>query len=154
MAGRGTSKRSAGILYSVGYQGRSADQLVELLTMMRVDVLVDVRLTPRSRKPGLSKRKLAELLEVHGIDYVHEPLLGNPRENRDGFQNGHLEEAKARFAERLSNASRDAFLALVERARTGNVAMLCVEAEQERCHRQVIAEAAAVEAPHLVQAQI
>jgi len=154
MAGRGTSKRSTGILYSVGYEGRTADQLAELLAMMRVDVLVDVRLTPLSRKPGLSKRKLAELLEAHGIEYVHEPLLGNLRDNRDGFHNGHLKEAKERFAERLSNGSRDAFLALVERARSENVAMLCVEAEQERCHRQVIAEAAEAEAPRLVQIQL
>lgn len=146
--------RSTGILYSLGYEGRTADQLVELLAMRRVEVLVDVRLTPLSRKPGLSKRKLAELLEAHGIEYVHEPQLGNLRDNRDGFHNGHLTEAKERFAERLSNGSRSALLSLMDRARAGNVAMLCVEADQERCHRQVIAEAVAAEAPHLIQIQI
>jgi uncharacterized protein (DUF488 family) len=44
-----------------------------------------------------------------------------------------------------------AFLALVERARGERVAMLCVEAEPERCHRQVIAEAVEQEAADLVQ---
>jgi uncharacterized protein (DUF488 family) len=99
--------KSPGILYNVGYEGRSADQLLDLLELMQVQVLVDVRLNPLSRKRGLSKRKLAEALAAKRIEYVHEPLLGNPRENREGFSNGHLAQAKAVFAERLTNGSRD-----------------------------------------------
>lgn len=148
------ANRSRGILYGVGYEGRSAEQLVELLVMSQVDVLVDVRLNAVSRKPGLSKRKLAERLEAVGIEYVHEPLLGNPADNRDGFRNGHLEQAKRRYAARLQNGSREALLQLLDRARTANVAMLCFEAEQNHCHRQVICEAAELEAPSLPRVAI
>ena len=151
MGERSSSKTPPGILYNVGYEGRSAEQLLDLLELSQVEVLIDVRLNPLSRKPGLSKTRLAEALAAKGIEYVHEPLLGNPKENRDGFSNGHLAQAKAIFAARLSNGSREAFLRLVERARGERVAMLCVESGPERCHRQVIAEAVQDEAPDLIQ---
>lgn len=151
MGERSGSKNPPGVLYNVGYEGRSAEQLLDLLELSQVQVLVDVRLNPLSRKPGLSKTRLADALAAKGIEYVHEPLLGNPRDNRDGFSNGHLAQAKAVFAARLTNGSRDALLRLVERARGGPVAMLCVESEPQRCHRQVIAEAVEQEAPDLIQ---
>jgi len=148
---RRSSKKPPGVLYNVGYEGRSADQLLDLLELTQVQVLIDVRLNPISRKPGLSKTKLAAALAAKGIEYVHEPLLGNPQENREGFSNGHLAQAKAAYAARLTNGSRDAFIRLVERARDERVAMLCMESEPERCHRQVIVEAVEDEAPDLVQ---
>ncbi|HEX8508590.1 MAG TPA: DUF488 domain-containing protein [Propionibacteriaceae bacterium] len=69
-------------LISVGYEGRDVEGLVASLTQQRVAVLVDVRLTPLSRKPGLSKKRLASTLAEHGIDYLHLPALGNPKDNR------------------------------------------------------------------------
>lgn len=47
------------VLLTVGYEGRTAEELVVTLAEADVDVLVDIRLTPLSRKPGLSKRQLA-----------------------------------------------------------------------------------------------
>ena len=58
-------------LVSVGYEGREVDDLVSHLLRESVDVLVDVRLTPISRKPGLSKRRLTEALASVGVSYVH-----------------------------------------------------------------------------------
>jgi len=69
-------------LVTVGYEGRTADDLAALLGAEHVTVLVDVRLTPQSRKPGLSKRRLAERLQDAGIAYRHVPSLGNPKANR------------------------------------------------------------------------
>jgi hypothetical protein len=39
-------------LLSVGYEGRTVDDLVDLLVAEGVEVVADVRLTPMSRKPG------------------------------------------------------------------------------------------------------
>jgi uncharacterized protein (DUF488 family) len=58
-------------LLSVGYEGRTAQSLVQLLVDAGVDVVVDVRLTPLSRKPGLSKTRLGELLADVGVEYRH-----------------------------------------------------------------------------------
>ena len=45
-------------IVSVGYQGRSVNELIDVLRHGDVEVLVDVRLNPISRKPGFSKNPL------------------------------------------------------------------------------------------------
>lgn len=58
--GRGavSTTDEAPALFSVGYEGRSLDELVNELHEHRVTVLLDVRLNAISRKPGLSKTRL------------------------------------------------------------------------------------------------
>ncbi|MGH8886271.1 MAG: DUF488 family protein [Egibacteraceae bacterium] len=138
------------MLYSIGYEGRTIKQFVETLQLAGVDVLVDVRLTAVSRKPGFSKTRLSESLAVAGIDYVHERLLGNPKDNRDAFRGDDLEAGRRRFAKVLSNGSSDALDRLVVRACDAKVAVLCVERDSSRCHRQVITEAAQDLRPSLI----
>ena len=75
-------------LISLGYEGRDAADLIEQLRASGVNALVDVRLTPLSRKPGLSKKRLAAALGEAGIAYVHLPQLRNPKENRASFRAG------------------------------------------------------------------
>lgn len=53
-----------GTLVSIGYEGKAAGDLVAQLLNRGVRVLVDVRLTPLSRKPGLSKTKLSAALSA------------------------------------------------------------------------------------------
>lgn len=138
-----------GRIYSVGYEGLSADGLVERLSSNKVTTLIDVRLTPSSRKPGFSRRSLEEALGRAGIDYVHEPELGNPPENRDSFRSGDGSEGRKRMRARLENGSGPALARLVDRARAERVAVLCVERERDRCHRQVITDMAQELAPEL-----
>jgi uncharacterized protein (DUF488 family) len=71
---------------TVGYQDTTVDDLVAVLRSAKVKVLVDVRLTALSRKAGLSKNGLAARLNAAGINYVHLPELGNPRDNRAAFR--------------------------------------------------------------------
>src|SRR5437773_2633547 len=87
-------------LVSLGYEGRTAEQLVSELQSESVTVLVDVRLTPLSRKPGLSKRRLAALLADAGIRYVHLGALGNPKDNREAFRTGDR-SSRSRFRDLL-----------------------------------------------------
>lgn len=128
------------VLFTVGYEGRSADEVVAELLAAGVTVLVDVRLTPLSRKPGLSKRRLAERLEQAGVRYVHVPGLGNPRDNRDAFRAGDP-AAVDRFRELLyappGAAGIDEVAALAE---AGTVALLCFERDWHRCHRRLVAD--------------
>ena len=52
--------RAAGAeLYTIGYKGRAADAFVEYLVGSGVEVLVDVRELPVSRKRGFSKTTLS-----------------------------------------------------------------------------------------------
>lgn len=89
------------VLYGAGYERRDLDELLGLLQDHEVEEVVDVRLTPRSRKRGLSRTRLAAALQDVGIGYCHLPALGNPFENREGFRAGRP-DAVARYRARLA----------------------------------------------------
>lgn len=125
----------------VGYQGCTIDQLVAQLHNAGVARLVDVRLTPISRKPGFSKTALGHALAEAGITYEHRRELGNPKTNRAGFAGSPEELATARsvFARLLCRPeSISALDTVAEAAQHELVALLCFEAEQHRCHRDVV----------------
>lgn len=140
--------RSPG-LFTIGYEDLRIDQFVNKLRENAIDTVVDVRLTASSRRPGFSKTALTNALAAAGIAYVHERDLGNPPANRDAFRKGHLEEGRVLMRARLENGSAEALGRLVERAGHERVALLCVEAVDTRCHRQVILEAAREAEPEL-----
>ena len=135
----GTSARR---LVTIGYEGRSPERLVSDLVELGIDTLVDVRLTPVSRKAGLSKRGLAASVGSAGIEYLHLPELGNPRDNRDALRRGN-EAARARYLKRLREPEGAAALRrVVELALAQRVALLCLEREPDTCHRLIVAEEA------------
>jgi uncharacterized protein (DUF488 family) len=141
-SGSGQHPSVAPRIYSVGYEGLDLAALVDHLKAARVKKVVDVRLNPISRMKGLSRKSLSAALEGAGIAYVHEKELGNPPENRNSFRSGDGGEGRRFMRERLGNGSGPALHRLVEDAREQRIAVLCVEREQNRCHRQVITEMA------------
>lgn len=143
-----------GRIYSVGYEGMTLDALVDRLAGARVSVLVDVRLNPVSRKPGFSKKRLMAALEDAGIEYVHERELGNPQDNRDSFRNGDGEAGRSRMRAALSNGGGEALGRLVDLASCQRVAVLCVERDHSRCHRDVITDMAVERNPDIEVLQI
>jgi uncharacterized protein (DUF488 family) len=136
-------------LFTIGYEDLRIDQFVNKLREHHINTVVDVRLTASSRRPGFSKTALSNALAAAGIGYVHERDLGNPPSNRDAFRSGRLEEGRALMRARLENGSADALRRLVDRAGHERVALLCVEAFDARCHRQVIVEMAREVEPEL-----
>ncbi|WP_227983154.1 DUF488 family protein [Nocardia spumae] len=128
-------------LFTVGYEGRRADELVAILAEAGVATVVDIRLTPISRKPGLSKTKLSAALAEAGIRYVHLKELGNPRDNRDGFRVGEA-DSRDRYAHVLdSPEGADALHSVRALMAQGPVALLCFEHDHTTCHRQMVADA-------------
>ncbi len=146
-------ERTEGI-YTIGYEDLRLDQFLNKLRENRIDTVVDVRLTPSSRRAGFSKGVLAKALDAADIGYIHERDLGNPPENRAAFRRGPLEEGRCRMKARLENGSAPALQRLVERATQERVAVLCVEMADARCHRQVIVEMAREIAPELFTTSI
>ncbi|MBF6456022.1 MULTISPECIES: DUF488 domain-containing protein [Nocardia] len=127
-----------GTLVSIGYEGKTVDDLVAQLLDEDVRVLVDVRLTPLSRKPGLSKTKLSEALAAAGIGYVHHRALGNPKDNRAGFRAGDP-ASRTRYRKVLdSAAAHDALAHVCELLDDGAVALLCFEHNHAECHRNIV----------------
>ena len=112
-------------IYSVGYEGLEVRGLIEHFSSAGVELVVDVRLNPVSRKPGRSKRSLKAELESAGIEYQHEPSLGNPPDNRISFRPGNGEEGRQRMREIVANGSSAALQRLVDESIDRRVAVLC-----------------------------
>jgi uncharacterized protein (DUF488 family) len=104
---------SSGKLFSVGYESLTLNQFIVKLTDNKIPLLVDVRLTPLSRKKGFSKNLLSKELANFDINYLHMPKLGNPKENRAIFQTKSIGEGRKRYLKHLNNGSRSAFEKLV-----------------------------------------
>ena len=136
---------AAGRIYSVGYEGLTVAGLVERLQQSRVEELVDVRASPYSRRPGFSKKRLAASLSAAGIAYCHEPLLGNAFRDVEDFDRA-MDLMRAHLA---AGEPAEAVRRLVSLADGRRVAVLCLESDQRRCHRQVVLEAALAEEPAL-----
>lgn len=126
---------------SVGYEGRSVNDLIAVLRDQNVAILVDVRLTPISRKPGLSKTALAGALHAAGIEYVHHRELGNPKRNRDGYRAGDAAALELYRSVLTSAPGKSALHHVGELFDGGTVALLCFERDHDECHRrQVVRE--------------
>lgn len=135
-----TSLRSRAMkkLFTIGYEGAElADFLAELIAK-KVDVLVDVRELPLSRRKGFSKTPLAKALARVGIDYRHEKALGAPREIRHQLRrDGNLASYFHAFDRYLSTQVA-ALEGLIGRS-LGSVALLCFERDYTACHRSSVA---------------
>ena len=124
---------------SAGYEGRTLDELLDALVDIGVDLLVDVRENAISRKKGFSKRGLTAACADRGIEYVHEPTLGNPRSNREGFRAGQ-QSSRDCYRDHLTANGRGALEHVAALLRGRTVALLCYEADPADCHRSIVAE--------------
>lgn len=125
--------------FGIGYEGLDQSSLVEGLRRNRVTIVADVRKTPLSRKPGMSKTALATALRDARIEYLHLPALGNPKDNRAGYSDPNDTAVRTRFQEVMAAPAATAQLTtLRELAQREVVALLCFEADERLCHRQQI----------------
>ncbi|GIF49295.1 uncharacterized protein DUF488 [Asanoa ferruginea] len=124
----------------IGYEGLTLAEFLDRLASLHVSRVVDVRFAARSRKRDFNKKALAAALASAGLGYTHLPALGNPPSNRPGFHGSPADVAAAR-AVYASLMPPDALSALASLARQKRVALLCFEADQAHCHRDVILSA-------------
>lgn len=125
--------------YTIGYEGRTADQLIEILQDADVRSILDIRFTPLSRfRPEMSKSNLKERVEAAGMYYYHAPHWGVPKDIR---------------AKSIDTGSRDVIWDWYETYIIGQhfeqnlhwflniehpAALLCVEFDPTECHRHRI----------------
>jgi uncharacterized protein (DUF488 family) len=129
-------------LFTIGYERLLPPELVAELEAAGVQRLIDVRFRPQSRRPGMSKTRLGELLGDHDIAYEHRKALGTPPDIRWLYRAGRNDEARVKFLEHVeSTASGDLDSLAAELDRAPVTALLCLEADPAGCHRRVVAEA-------------
>ena len=93
-----------GEILTIGYEGSDIESFMERIILAEVEVLVDVRELPLSRKRGFSKVKLREAVEAVGIEYLHFRDLGDPKPGRDAAKIGNHSKFIKIFEEHLETA--------------------------------------------------
>lgn len=128
-------------LFTLGYQQRTIDEFTSILRDSGIDVLVDVRETAWSHKPGFSKGALQRALESNGIEYVHAQFAGNPKWLRANA--GSHRECLDWYSWYLGEHDEivPAFEALVAPylGKGKRVCVTCFERHADDCHRAILA---------------
>jgi uncharacterized protein (DUF488 family) len=131
-------------IFTIGHSTRSIEELLALLAENGVEVLMDVRRFPGSRRhPQFSRDALAAALAGAGIEYLHEPRLGGRRAARpDSPHTAWRVEAFRGYADHMETEEFQAALErLIRLSRDRSVVILCAEAVPWRCHRRLISDA-------------
>jgi uncharacterized protein (DUF488 family) len=132
--------------FTIGHSTRSIDEFVGLLQSVQIQVVIDVRTVPRSRRnPQFNRETLPQTLQEHQIGYEHMAELGGLRGKQlrsapspntfwtnDSFRN------YADYA--LGPDFRAGLLRLRELGHQRRCAIMCAEAVWWRCHRRIIAD--------------
>jgi uncharacterized protein (DUF488 family) len=129
-------------VWTIGYERLLPPELVAELEAAGVQRLIDVRFRPQSRRPGMSKTRLSELLGAHGIAYEHRRELGTPADLRWLFHQGRVAEGAAAYRAHVETHAPDALDRLAGELDHGPATvLLCLEADPAGCHRRVITDA-------------
>jgi uncharacterized protein (DUF488 family) len=126
-------------LRTIGYEGFSVDNWLDTLEAQGVEVVVDVRDLPLSRRRGFSKSALREALAARGIEYVHVKALGNPKALREALKSGLPFDKFASTFDSLLDDREEPLRALAALAEKRVACLVCFEEDPARCHRSLIA---------------
>lgn len=137
-------------VWTIGYEHLLPPALAAELEAAGVQRVIDVRYRPQSRRPGMSKTRLGELLADHRIVYEHRRALGTPPDIRWLFHARRVDEGRAAYRAHVEEHSSAELDELLEELRAGpRTALLCLEADPAVCHRRVLCEALAEREPGL-----
>jgi uncharacterized protein (DUF488 family) len=118
-------------IYTIGHSTRSLEEFLEILKNFQIQLVVDVRRFPSSKKfPWFDEENLEEELKKNGIDYIHFPELGGYR--KEGYETFSKTEEFSKALEKLIGVVNEK-----------KAAIMCAESLWWRCHRRYIANALA-----------
>jgi|WetSurMetagenome_2_1015567.scaffolds.fasta_scaffold00594_5 uncharacterized protein (DUF488 family) len=128
-------------LFTIGYEGKSVEQFLNVLLKTNIKTLCDVRKNAYSMKYGFSKSTLANACEAVGIKYLHTPAFGIESAERKKLETE--ADYKALFSEyrngvlARTTAEQKEILYIVYKDK--RMALMCFEAVYSMCHRSYLA---------------
>lgn len=133
-------------LLTLGHGTASADELATLIRNADIELIVDVRTVPKSRRHEQFWREAMErwVPELSGSAYVWEPALGGFRKPNPASSNVALRHPSFRaYADYMETETFAAALdRLAARLAESRTAIMCSESLWWRCHRRLISDAA------------
>lgn len=132
-------QKSMQLLFTIGYEGKSLESLINTLIQNDIRLLCDVRKNPLSRKFGFSKSKLEHVLETIGIKYIHVPEVGIDSDKRTSLNTP--DDYDMLFADYRDNMYKikkdlDSIADLLKKY--NRIALMCYEEDPRTCHRHII----------------
>ncbi len=137
------SAGASGGLFTIGYEGRSLEQYLNLLVQAGVGRLTDVRRNALSRKYGFSRSSLQNACAGVGIEYEHIPELGiDSSERRDLIEQADYDALFSRYRKETLPAQSSVLNRLLKAVESGDrLALTCFEHNVGQCHRGCVAHA-------------
>ena len=129
------------VIHTIGYEGLTLSQFLDLLKQEGIEHLVDIREAPVSRKAEFSKASLAQAVEGVGIGYTHIRALGCPKPIRDRHKETRDWARYTRDFCIYLDGQAPALRELRKIMAAFRTCLLCYEADPRRCHRLYVAEA-------------
>jgi uncharacterized protein (DUF488 family) len=130
-------------IWTIGHSTRSFEEFRAMLQSFSIELVVDVRHYPASRKfPQFNKEALEIALSQSGIRYLHVKDLGGRRKaNPDSKNTGWRHPAFRGYADYMeTSAFKNGVEELIQRASHLRTAYMCSEAVWWRCHRSLISD--------------
>jgi uncharacterized protein (DUF488 family) len=126
----------------MGYSGHDQESFLAELRKHHVEVVIDVRQRPLSRKKGFSRATLSEFLTINNVEYRHEAELGVPVHLRSELKAGRqdLDSYFSSFRDYLVRQT-DALDRVYRLAVGRRCCLMCLEHSPDECHRSVVAHA-------------
>lgn len=144
------------LVFTVGHSNRELGKFLDILRGFRIELLVDIRHYPGSRKyPHFNREFLAAELPLVGIRYLHCLALGGRRKvDKDSPNLGWHEPSFRGYADyALTEPFTEAVREFVRISRKQRTAIMCAEAVYWRCHRRIVTDyliARGVEVRHIL----
>ena len=131
------------IIYTIGHSTRTQQHFIEMLQSFSIEVLVDIRSYPGSKRyPHFNKENLEINLPGNNIRYVHLKSLGGRRQTNPGSKNTSWKNVSFRgYADYMeTNEFKNAIQELEVTAIKQRTAYMCSEAVWWRCHRSLVSD--------------
>ncbi|HRP01606.1 MAG TPA: DUF488 domain-containing protein [Candidatus Kapabacteria bacterium] len=130
-------------IYTIGHSTHPIDEFIDILKHYSIEVLIDIRSLPGSRKfPQFNKENLEISMPNSGIEYVHLLGLGGRRRVRkDSTNNRWHNDSFKGYADYMETKEFEISINMLEDiAKNKMSCYMCAEVLWWRCHRSMVSD--------------
>lgn len=131
------------IIWTIGHSTRTLEEFVAMLHSFQIQMLVDIRSYPGSRRyPQFNKEALEISIPENNIQYIHLKELGGRRKVNPNSKNTAWRHLAFRgYADYMeTNDFNEGIKTLEKIAAEQRTACMCSEAVWWRCHRSMVSD--------------